>query len=258
MGKYNGRDMLDKDGRLKKLMKHKPWLLQRLEVGNEVNALNPFGNVLIETQDLAKLIGKVVIPGYMGAAEFEHGVFGKALNRMFTSSDYHVYEFSMIIPIYVVCSSYGDERYLIEHIIRNHLIKSLENVVVGNFVSKEEASTDTIDTVLQGAETWAVNETSKNDYGSFLKVLTKMAESHGAYSGKLVGWFDVAMDYAWFIDRTTAKHFNTLLHPRADFEAILEKRGMSEEEREVLEVIKSSSDAVIEVEEVSGRVVGER
>jgi len=228
MGKYNGRDMLDKDGRLLELSKHKPWLIQRLEVGNETNALNPFGNVLTETQDLAKLIGEVIIPDYMGASEFEHGVFGKALNRMFTAADYQVYEFSMIIPIYVVCSSYGDERYLIEHIIRNHLIKSLENVVVGNFASKEEASTDTIDTVLQGAETWAVNETSKNDYGSFLKVLTKMAESHGAYSDKLVGWFDINMDYAWFIDRTTAKHFNTLLHPRADFEAIVAEHEVAE------------------------------
>ena len=199
------------DQRLIKLKKHKPRLLQRLHYGDKELSGNPYSNVLMDigNETLREHVGNVILPDYMGAAEFENGVFAKSLGRMYEVGDYDVYKFSMITPIYVVCSAYETERYIIEGIIRNHLISSLQSLsIVRNRPVKKDGDRvwDCSDDINTSAEL------TKNDYCSFLKTLVKVVESEGAYSGKTVGWMDVDMDYTWFIDQHTAWAFSRIVN----------------------------------------------
>ena len=199
------------DQRLINLKKHKPRLLQRLEYGNKLFANNPFGNVLMDigNEVIREHVAAIIRPDYMGAFEFENGVFAESFGRMYEADDYDVYKFSMIAPIYVVCSAYEGERYVVESIIRNHLIESLQSLsIVKDQPVKKEGDrlwdcSDNVDTH---------EELTKNDYCSFLKTLVKVVESEGAYGGKTVGWLDVQMDYAWFIDQHTAWAFSRLIN----------------------------------------------
>jgi len=201
------------DQRLINLKKHKPRLLQRLEYGNKLFANNPFGNVLMDigNEVIREHVAAIIKPDYMGAFEFENGVFAESLGRMYEAGTYDVYKFSMIVPIYIVCSAHESERYVVENIIRNHLIDSLKSLrPIGPVTHGDKPDGDRVWDCSKDVVTH--EELTKNDYCSFLKTLVKVVESEGGYGGKTVGWMDVQMDYAWFIDQHTAWAFSRLVN----------------------------------------------
>ena len=164
------------------------WLIQRLN--KPVGFKNPFGDVSVQVEegnDCSVKIEDVISPDYMGAAEYEWGVFPKCLKTMvkFGTNNETVWLHDIHDkPIYVVSANGCDideVRTIIDYL---YFAPSLELHNTG-----------------------MLPEISKSDHSSFYKTMQyrlvndfKNIRTHG--------WLNVKKYFAWFVDDEMAQAFN--------------------------------------------------
>ena len=164
------------------------WLIQRLIKPKGYK--NPWGDVNTEVKDVD--IDNVITPDYMGAAEYEWGIYSKCMETMqeyktklsvislYPESKRH----SASIPVYIVSANGCEDSEVIEEIRHLYFSPSLKL-----------------------HETGILPEISKNDYSTFYQECRKVAickfndiHTHG--------WLNVKKYYAFFIDSDLAESFN--------------------------------------------------
>ena len=159
-------------------IKEDVWLMQRLE--KPTGYVNPWGDVNHEIKD--KSIADVISPDYMGAAEYEWGVYNKCLDTMYKwgawSRMIHIYPTYKSIPVNIV-STHGCEEAEIEEQVRYLYLE----------VSRVKH------------ETGSYPEISKSDLGSFYR------DCQDFMNAKYIGWLNVKKFYAIFLNGDHAKDF---------------------------------------------------
>ena len=167
--------------------KNPSWLVQRLN--KPVGYKNPFGDVSNGVDDANSEVNiqDVVNPDYMGAAEYEWGVFDKCLKVM------------------QKMGTNNEQAFL--HKIHNKSVY----VVMANGCDLDEVR-KIIDYLYFAPSLYQHNkgrlpEISKNDFSTFYKEMSRCMIND--YSNiKTHGWLCIDKYFAWFVDRDLAIGFN--------------------------------------------------
>lgn len=156
------------------------WIVQRLNKPQEF--LNPYGNTIdFNDKDSVDRVAKVFSTDYMGAFEYEHGILGQSMSRMYdnktTLIEYKTADFHCYI-VFTTDSNWGlseikSQKQLVKQFIKENYFKGMNRESV-----------------------------AKNDYGSFYERVNGKF-----YNEELLGWYDLQNDFAWFIDKKMAKEF---------------------------------------------------
>jgi hypothetical protein len=150
------------------------WLVQRFE--KPTGHINPFGDVNAEVghKDTQEKLMNIVSPAYMGAFEYECGSYSECLAAMYEAESLELVTID-IFPRII-------------HLITSDIDRDVEEI------HKLYVDSD------------AGKEVSKNDSGSFRRVMCNEDD-------RTVGWMSLKGHYAWFIDKSVAREFFSLLVP---------------------------------------------
>ena len=166
-------------------LNHDTWLIQRLNKPKGYK--NPWGDVNNEVKDVD--IAKVIDPQYMGAAEYEWGIYNKCIETMqkygTTQRAIYIYPKDKNIPVYIVSSNGCEDDEVDEQIRFLYLEPSRILHETGKLP----------------------HEISKSGYCSFYRTCRKAA----VYNLKDIrthGWLNVKKFYAFFVERDLAESFN--------------------------------------------------
>jgi hypothetical protein len=174
--KYN----LDDDGKPQLKPVHGTWLIQRLS--RPKGFVNPWGDVNSEIND--DVLDKIIHPEYMGAAEYEFGVYNKCIAAMLkfgTKGKFHKIHDRLI---HVVHTKGCDVNEIKEQIDYLYFGASIKKHNTGHYP-----------------------EISKSDHSSFYREYEKFL----VYDRKSMtthGWLNVNKFYAFFLDEEMAMAFN--------------------------------------------------
>lgn len=159
------------------------WLIQRLSKPKGYK--NPFGDVSVGVEDYASSVSieDVFTPDYMGAAEYEWGVFPKCLGTMqmmgAEGRNYSIHNKG----IYVVMAKGCD-------------VDEIKSII--NYLYFKPS--------LELHNTGRLPEISKSDYSSFYRAMSHCLVNDYK-SVRTHGWLNVSKYFAWFIDKDMALAF---------------------------------------------------
>ena len=167
------------------------WLIQRLNKPKGFK--NPFGdvNTQVETNDDYSVnIEDVINPDYMGAAEYEWGIFPKCIERMMELGIHSGGVWSHSIHnklVYVVSANESGGRDFDE----------IKDIIDYLYFAPS----------LELHNTGRLPEISKSDYSSFYRVMSRcLVNDYKNF--KTHGWLNVKKYFAWFVDKEMAFAFN--------------------------------------------------
>ena len=164
------------------------WLIQRLN--KPVGFKNPFGDVSVQVEnndDYSVNIEDVISPDYMGAAEYEWGIFPKCIETMikFGTNNGMVWTHDIHHKLVYVVSANGVD------------IDEVRNIIDYLFFAPS----------LELHNTGKLPEISKSDYSSFYKSMSHCLVNDYK-SLRIHGWLNVKKHFAWFTDKEMALAFN--------------------------------------------------
>lgn len=148
---------------------------------------NPFGNVSIDINDdnTSINIQDIIDPDYMGAAEYEWGVFPKCIKTMQKMGTEECTYYIHNKPVYIVMAKGCD-------------IDEVENII--NYLYFASS--------LELHNNGKLPEISKSDYSSFYRAMSRCMV--GDYKGiRTHGWLNVKKFFGWFLDEDMALAFNS-------------------------------------------------
>ena len=171
-----------------KLVGNEAWLIQRLSKPKGFK--NPFGDVSVQIEkdeDYSIPIEDVISPDYMGAAEYEWGIFPKCIKKMIDSGTNNGMIWTHDIHhklVYVVSANGCD-------------IQEVRDIIDYLFFAPS----------LELHNTGRLPEISKSDYSSFYRSMSHCLVNDYK-SLRTHGWLNVKKYFAWFTDKEMALAFN--------------------------------------------------
>jgi len=168
------------------------WLIQRLS--KPVGFKNPFGDVSVQVEnddDYSVSIEDVISPDYMGAAEYEWGIFPKCIKMMQDMGTHPNGVWRHEIhhkSVYVVSSNESGGRNFDE----------IRDIIDYLYFAPS----------LELHNTGRLPEISKSDHSSFYRAMSRCLVND--YKNvKTHGWLNVKRYFAWFIDKEMAFAFDS-------------------------------------------------
>ena len=186
-----------------------PRLVQRLN--NSLLSVNPFNSTDKEAQDS---LDTIVGFDYMGAAEFEYGAVTECLDVMSNSDYLKLTSFALESPDVAIdkpCSIY---------VVRLSIIKDEYDSEWDEKCSVDDVNEAIIINYRKGYDRFIKDRgytITKNDYGSFFKVLNHDKFFSNKTRENTVGWLDVENRFAWFTDKQVAQNFYIHLVPKPKY-----------------------------------------
>ena len=178
----------------------KTWLVQRLKKAKDY--INPYGNVTIELSSEGRdIIGKVVEPSYMGAAEYEFGAYAKCLSKMW---------------------EYGSNNELSIKKLDNYKGSGKTVTVIYNLKDRVDALEDIdyiYDKVAEVRDEGRYSQISKNDVGTFYDTLKNKAVG---VDSDIIGWLSIKGYYAFFTDNQIAYDFAKAVGYKAEMDELVD------------------------------------
>ena len=166
-------------------IKENVWLMQRLL--KPEGYVNPFGDVNREIKD--RSITDVINTDYMGAAEYEWGVYQTCLDTM--------YKWGVFNTMTYIYPSEDKPKYRTNHIPVN--IVHCNGAEIDDIVKQVRYLYLEVSRVYH--ETGTFPEISKNDHGSFYRALQDRQDP------KHIGWLNVKQCYGIFPNGDHAEDF---------------------------------------------------
>jgi len=166
-------------------IKEDVWLMQRLS--KPTGSVNPWGDVNHEIKD--RSITDVISPDYMGAAEYEWGVYQKCIDTM--------YKWGVFNTMIYIYPSKDKPKFRTNHIPVN--IVHCNGAEIADIVKQVRYLYLEVSRVYH--ETGTFPEISKNDHGSFYRALQDRENP------KHIGWLNVKQCYGIFPNGDHAEDF---------------------------------------------------
>ena len=166
-------------------IKDNTWLIQRLNKPR--GYINPFGDVNHEIKD--RSITDVISPDYMGAAEYEWGVYQKCIDTMYKWGVFNITTF--------IYSSKDEPQFRTNHIPVN--IVHCNGAEIDDIIDQVRYLYLEVSRIHH--ETGSFPEISKSDCGSFYQACQDYTNA------KHIGWLNIKQCYAIFLNGDHTEDF---------------------------------------------------